>query len=232
MNLAKAALFDAEAHASWAAAPYATEDQPKIARLLNAAEIDPGARLLEPGCGTGRLTVMLANAAGLHGRVVALDISERMIEACRARLDGHPHVILHHAAIEDFPFEPETFDAIVCHQVVPHFDDVGAVFAHLAPALRQGGRLLVVHFIGAARVNAVHQAATNPILHHDLLPPTGEMAELLRVAGLTVDWEVEDNLGYLVRARRLGSESARRWSPRGLSSEEPAMRKATEPTGF
>jgi SAM-dependent methyltransferase len=178
MNAAKAALFDAEAGAPWAAAPYGDTDRPKIARLLAAAELDAGAQALEPGCGTGRLTTVLA-----------------------VTVRAYRHVAVHHAGVEDFALEPGTFNAIVCHQVVPHFDDLPAALVRLARGLRPGGRLVVVHFIGAERVNAIHQAAANPILHYDRLPAPGEMSELLRAVGLTVDWAVDDELGYLVRAR-------------------------------
>jgi len=200
VNAAKAALFDAEVGAPWAAAPYADADQPKIARLLAAAELGTGAKVLEPGCGTGRLTTVLADAVGPQGHVVALDISGRMAEACRARVSAYPHVAVHHAGVEDFALESGAFDTIVCHQVVPHFDDLPAVLAHLARTLRPGGRLVVVHFIGADRVNAIHRAAS-PILHQDRLPATDEMAGLLQAVGLTVDWAVDDELGYLVRGR-------------------------------
>ena len=52
MNHAKAAFFDNEVAAPWAAAAYGEEERPKIARLLAAAEITLGARVLEVGCGT------------------------------------------------------------------------------------------------------------------------------------------------------------------------------------
>ncbi len=200
MNAAKATLFDAEAAAQWAAAPYGDADQPKIARLCAAAELCLGGHVLEPGCGTGRLTVVLAEAVGPKGRVVALDISQKMVETCRARVAAYPQVAVHHAGVEDFAIEGQAFDAVVCHQVVPHFDDVPAALAGLARGLRPGGRLVVVHFIAAERVNAIHQAA-NAVLRHDRLPPTDEMATLLRGVGLTVDCGVEDKLGYLVRGR-------------------------------
>ncbi len=198
MNAAKAALFDAEADAPWAAAPYGDGDQPKIARLLAAAELRPGAYVLEPGCGTGRLTAVLAGVVGSQGRVVALDISLKMVAACRARVCAYPQIAVHHAGVEDFAVEPRTFDAIVCHQVVPHFDDVPAALARLAHGLRLGGRLVVVHFIGSDRVNAIHRAS-DPVLQQDRLPAPSEMTTLLTGVGLTVDWAVDDDLGYLVR---------------------------------
>ena len=196
MNAAKAALFDAEAEA-----PYGDADQPKIARLLAAAELGRGMQVLEPGCGTGRLTAVLAEAVGPQGQLVALDISGRMAQACRARVGASPQVAVHHGAVEDFPLDPGRFDAIICHQVVPHFDDLPAALTRLAAALRLGGRLVIVHFLGAAHVNAVQRTAANPILHHDRLPAVEEMSALLAGAGLTVDWAVDDELGYLVRGR-------------------------------
>ncbi len=201
MNAAKAALFDAQADAAWAAAPYTEADQPKIARLIAAAELTAGSHVLEPGCGTGRMTAVLAEAVGPGGRVVALDISGKMVEACRARIRPYPHVKVHRAGIEDFPLEPRAFDAIICHQVVPHFDDLPATLSHLARAMRYGGRLVIVHFIGAERVNAIHRSAANPILHHDHLPAPGEMKALLETTGLIVDCALDDELGYCVRAR-------------------------------
>jgi len=201
MNFAKAALFDAEAAAPWAAAPYSDADQPKIARLLAAAQVGPGAHVLEPGCGTGRLTTVLAASVGPTGQVVALDISRKMVDACRTRVGHQSQVAVHHAAVEDFSLAPGTFDAIICHQVVPHFDDLPATLGRLAAALRPKGRLVIVHFISADRVNAVHRSAANPILHQDRLPPRDAMATCLAAAGLTADWAVDDELGYLVRGR-------------------------------
>jgi len=85
MNLAKANFFDSEASSSWATAACGVEDQPKIERLLAKAVIRPGAWVLEPGCGSGRLTEILADAVGSDGRVVIMDISPQMVAACRAR---------------------------------------------------------------------------------------------------------------------------------------------------
>lgn len=75
MNRLKAAYFDTMATAPWAVDPSRMEDRPKIARLPSTAEIRPGVSVLEPGCGTGRLTAILSNAVGSAVRVIALDIS-------------------------------------------------------------------------------------------------------------------------------------------------------------
>lgn len=201
MNLHKAAYFDTMAAAPWAVQPFGLEDQPKLDRLLAGAEIRPGTRILEPGCGTGRLTAILADAVAPGGRVVALDISAAMVRACRNRVEEHPAVDVVHAAIEDYKLEGDSLDLVVCHQVFPHFDDPRAVCTRLARALKPGGRLLVVHFANAATVNEIHRTAAPPI-QQDRLPPPTEMRELLCDVGFAVDRCVDDELGYCVRGVR------------------------------
>jgi ubiquinone/menaquinone biosynthesis C-methylase UbiE len=201
MNRAKAAYFDTQATAPWAVDPIPEKDRPKIARLLTAAEIQPGLHILEPGCGTGRLTGILAEAVGPHGRVLALDISAAMAQACRDRIGERTNVQVVQAAIEEYAVEPDSFDAVVCHQVVPHFDDPRAALATITRGLKPGGRLVVVHFAPAAMINEIHRTAAPPIRQDRLLPPE-RMRALLMEAGLVVDWCTEDALGYLVRGTR------------------------------
>ena len=203
MNRAKVAYFDTMATMPWAADPFGPEEQPKIARLLAAAEIRPGVCILEPGCGTGRLTAILADATGPTGRVLALDISAKMVTACRDRIGQRQNVQVLQAALEDSAVEPAIFDVAVCHQVYPHFEDKAAALTALVRGLKLGGRLLVVHFTNAALVNEIHRTAAGPI-QQDRLPPPAEMRRLLTEAGLVVDRCSDDSLGYLVRGMRLG----------------------------
>jgi len=202
MNRVKAEYFDTMATAPWAVDPFPAEDQPKLARLFMAAAVHPGAQVLEPGCGTGRLTMLLADAVGPTGRVVALDISARMVQACRNRVGERQYVQVLQSAIEEYTVEPEAFDVAVCHQVFPHLDDTSSALANLVRSLKPGGRLLVVHFANADVINEIHRTAAAPI-QQDRLPPPVEMRGLFTEAGLVVDWCTDDPLGYLVRGIRL-----------------------------
>jgi predicted RNase H-like nuclease/ubiquinone/menaquinone biosynthesis C-methylase UbiE len=201
MNQSKVAYFDTMASALWAAQPFGPQDQPKLDRLLAAAEIRPAMRILEPGCGTGRLTAILADSVGHCGRVFAFDLSVAMIRACRERIGQRPNVVVVQAALEDYPVAPDSFDIAICHQVFPHFDDPATACAVLARTLKPGGRLLVVHFAHTAAVNEIHRTAAGPI-EHDRLPSPAEMRRLLTDAGFTVDLCVDDDRGYCVRGIR------------------------------
>jgi demethylmenaquinone methyltransferase/2-methoxy-6-polyprenyl-1,4-benzoquinol methylase len=183
MNRVKAAYFDAMATMPRAVDPFGPEEQPKIDRLPAAAEISPGMSVLEPGCGTGRLTAILADAVGPTGQVLALDISARMIQVCGDRVGERAQVRL--------------------LQVFPHFEDKAAALAALVRSLKRGGRLLVVHFANSAVINEIHRAAAGPI-QQDRLPEPAEMRGFLSGAGLAVDRCTDDSLGYLVRGVRLG----------------------------
>src|SRR4030042_5569538 len=107
MNNNKSAFFDSQVDAPWAAAEYAPDEKEKIQRLIQNIEVRDGLTILEPGCGTGRLTEVLANVAGPAGFVLALDISPRMGEASLKRLGKRRNVRVICASAEEFPFRSE-----------------------------------------------------------------------------------------------------------------------------
>ncbi|MGE4551481.1 MAG: trans-aconitate 2-methyltransferase [Desulfovibrionaceae bacterium] len=202
MNEEKARFFDAQATAPWADRDYGPDEAAKLARLLGLL---PGlwrARVLEPGCGAGRLTLELARAVGPGGRITALDISAGMTARARERLAGHPGVTVRTAALEDLgPDCGAPFDIAVCHQVFPHFDDQPAALARLAGLLRPGGTLVVSHFITRAQVNDVHRKAGTAV-ERDLLPDEAGMRRMLDEAGFAVRSLEDDDLGYYLAAER------------------------------
>ena len=52
---------------------------------------------------------------------LASDISPKMIEAARRRIGFRDNVSLEHVAIESYQVAPKSFDAVICHNVFPHF---------------------------------------------------------------------------------------------------------------
>lgn len=54
-------------------------------RQLSKAGLQPGMTALDAGCGTGRLTLPIARLAGPQGRVVAIDIQQKMLDTVSAR---------------------------------------------------------------------------------------------------------------------------------------------------
>ncbi|MEV4613417.1 class I SAM-dependent methyltransferase [Kitasatospora sp. NPDC049258] len=105
--------------------------------LLDAAAVGAGIRLLEVGCGTGRLA---ARALARGARVVATDADRRMAGAAAAALPG---ALVRTARLPGLPFAGAEFDAAIGAFVINHVPDPPAAVADLGRVLRPGGRLVL-----------------------------------------------------------------------------------------
>jgi demethylmenaquinone methyltransferase/2-methoxy-6-polyprenyl-1,4-benzoquinol methylase len=198
---AKAAYFDQNVGAPWAAAEYGPDEMVRLERLFQHTGPLRGLKILEPGCGTGRLTEILSDLAGDKGSVVALDISPGMIDVARRRIATRRNVEIHLCAVEELPLEENRYDLILCHQVFPHFEDKRQVLSILARTLNPDGRLIVIHFINFDEINDLHRKAGTAVAS-DITPGEEEMRRLFDGAGLDIAFIVDDHLGYFLSASR------------------------------
>ena len=103
--------------------------------LVSAAELAPGVRCLELGCGTGEFTERLV-ASGCE--LVAVDLSEDTAALARERVGDQARVVVGNIETGE-GLEGLEFDAIVGVSVLHHVD-LDATFAHTFSLLRPGGR--------------------------------------------------------------------------------------------
>ena len=200
-NRAKAEFFDKQADNDWAAPDYTPEERARIDQVLSRLQPLQGRVVLEPGCGTGRLTAILAQEVGPQGQVLSMDISPRMVEAARKRSAGLPNVQLACAPLEEVPLLRGCVDIAFCHQVFPHFDDKAAALKIMSSCLRPGGSLVIFHLINIERVNDLHRKAGTAVAE-DLMPPRGTMENLIWRFGFRLE-ELDDGSDrYLLVATR------------------------------
>jgi SAM-dependent methyltransferase len=109
--------------------------------LLARAELRPGERVIDIGCGTGNVTVEAIRLVSPKGRVLGVDISEPMLERAKARLFGTGNVTLVQADATVYAFPEAAFDAAVSRMGVMFFAEPAKSFANIRRALRPGGRL-------------------------------------------------------------------------------------------
>ena len=144
-NAAQRRYWNTVAGPRWVASPGFRErrNQESLALLLAHLNLTGGESVLEIGPGTGALTVPLAEAVGEHGRVVAVDISEPMLDAARQKVAerGLGNVTLHSGDAQVFAFEPAAFDLATSRMGVMFFADPAAAFRNIKSALKPGGRL-------------------------------------------------------------------------------------------
>lgn len=106
-------------------------------KLIEAAEVKAGHRVLDVGCGPGALTSLLVTAVGAD-HVAAVDPSPEYVAATRGRNAG---VDVREAAAESLPFRDATFDAAVAQLVVNFMNDAHAGVGEMRRVTRLGGRV-------------------------------------------------------------------------------------------
>ncbi len=163
---------------------FSSREEEILERLFQSWRIAPGERLLEPGCGAGRLTPRLAEAVGPRGRVIACDISCAMLRlAAQRRLP--PQAGLLSCSALSLPFPEHSFDRIICLNAFPHFVPLTRALQELARVLDPGGRVHIAHFQCAAGTNEIH-AAGAPAIRDHLVPSIEALRELFETAGVAL----------------------------------------------
>jgi SAM-dependent methyltransferase len=103
------------------------------------AEDLPGKKILDAGCGAGRLTRALAK----HGAmVVGLDIHSGLADVGRHSV-GIQNLLIVHGSILRPPLKSDSFDVVWSEGVIHHTGDTSRAFDQLARLVKPGGCLTV-----------------------------------------------------------------------------------------
>ena len=111
-------------------------------KAIEALELIPGERVLEIGCGNGTTTLAMAERVGTEGEILAVDLSQPMLNkaAERGKASGYPVTFLEaDAQVYDFP--KEHFDAGFSRFGVMFFDDPVAALGTIRRQMAPSGRL-------------------------------------------------------------------------------------------
>ena len=127
----------------WNAERYHQISSPQQAwgkRVLDRLALQGFERVLDLGCGTGRVTAEIAERVP-RGGVVGVDRSAAMLETARPWLREHaPRAALVRADGAALPFK-RVFDAVFSGATFHWIPDHGALFRSIIQALKPGGRL-------------------------------------------------------------------------------------------
>ena len=102
----------------------------------------PGERVLDIGCGTGAHALAVGERVAPDGEVLALDISEPLLERAAERVQAADLPIkTMHGDAQTTTFSGQ-FDVATSRFGVMFFNDPAAAFANIAKAIKPGGRMV------------------------------------------------------------------------------------------
>jgi ubiquinone/menaquinone biosynthesis C-methylase UbiE len=115
---------------------------PDTRALLKAAGLAPGMRVAEIGCGTGLTARWIAEQAGPHGSVVAVDASREQLQAAERNNAGIQNLSFHEASAYDLFLPRESFDLIFSRFLLCHLDQPAQALCEMRSILKPGGVLV------------------------------------------------------------------------------------------
>jgi len=133
--------------------------------FVELAGLQPHERVLEIGCGIGRMAIPLTGYLNRNGRYEGMDISKTCIDWCRENITPkHPNFHFVHADLFNksynpngkyqasqyrFPYDDQSFDFIFLTSVFTHMlpADMDHYFSEIHRLLKAGGRTLTTYFL-------------------------------------------------------------------------------------
>lgn len=220
-NVEMARVWDGDEGEQWTedADRYDAVAAPFTRRLMTAAGISAGERVLDIGCGTGETTRLAARAA-TSGTALGVDLSARMLKCAeeRSTTEGITNAAFIQADAQVHTFAETSFDVVISRFGAMFFSDPVAAFRNIATAVRPGGRLALLSWQELAKNEWVASFRTALDAGRALpTPPPGapgpfglaDAAEVRRILGEAGLHEVV--LVALDEAMRFGTDAVDAW---------------------
>ena len=117
--------------------------------IIAQLELQPGMKVLDVGCGPGRVSVPIANRVGPDGEVVGIDIQMGMLRRAeeRARKANVRNVRFLQVAAGEAKLEKNVYDRALLVTVLGEIPDREAALKDIFDALRPGGFLSVTEIV-------------------------------------------------------------------------------------
>lgn len=117
--------------------------------IIDNLNLEPGMKVLDAGCGPGRVSLPLAETVGTRGEVTALDIQPGMLEQVRSKAAaaGINNIRAQQAELGRGSLPEEEYDRAVLVSVLGEIPDQAAALEELFTVLKPGGVLSITEVI-------------------------------------------------------------------------------------
>jgi SAM-dependent methyltransferase len=153
--------------------------------LAEAADINPGERVLDVAAGNGNATLA---AARRYAEVTSTDYVESLLEKGRRRTEAEGmHVAFQQADVENLPFENASFDVVVSTFGCMFAPNQVATASEMARVCRPGGRIAMANWTPDSFIGGLFKC-----IGRHVPPPAGVQSPAL--------WGTEDRIAELFGA--------------------------------
>lgn len=168
----------------WDQHPIEPDKDDQILQIFKRLGIHAGARILDAGCGTGRLFHLIRQIISTATPFYALDYAFLMTREA-AQKDVQPICPIC-GDVQRLPFKDNQFDFILAFGLFPHIQEPNLALREFRRVLKKNGKLVVFHLKGSQALNHFHQQLGGVVGDH-LLYSIDEMQILFEAAGLILD---------------------------------------------
>ena len=112
--------------------------------VINKMQIEKGMNILDLGCGTGSGTIDIASKLEGTGKVIGLDLSERMIEQAKQKLAKFKYNNVEFEVGSGSSLDyGEYFDYVLSTNAFHHFEKKQEIFSKVCKSLKYGGTFIM-----------------------------------------------------------------------------------------
>ena len=121
------------------------DDESRFEPLFKLMDWSKGSTVIEPACGSGRITSFLAESVGPKGKIISCDLSHQMIRRLKNRqIPENVYCVL--AGPRFLPVETGACNGVVCFNSFQQFADKARCLREFNRVLENNGMLWIVDF--------------------------------------------------------------------------------------
>jgi len=178
-----------------------SHDEGKIRSILNMVDLEEGCKVLDVGTGTGVMIPFLHSYTGNTGMIIAVDISEKMIEVARNKFCFENVEFISEDVLK-MELPVDFFDCIMCYSMFPHFGDKKAAIEKLAKYLNKDGKFVICHSQSREAINNLHKEASEAV-KNDRLPAVEQIIEYYNNAAMETISVMDNEDMFVVIGRKI-----------------------------
>jgi ubiquinone/menaquinone biosynthesis C-methylase UbiE len=172
-----------------------------LEKLFPQFNLKAGQQILDVGTGTGVLIPYLIEEVGSSGSVTAFDFSKKMVQKCKTKYSHIKNLNIAVGKIEKAAYSAESFDAVICFGVFPHFENKKKALQNINRILKPNCKIVIAHALSSEELKNHHKKVSEHVAHATM-PDKNKILRLIMQAGF-VEVNIRDEPGcYLCVARK------------------------------